>query len=150
LKVDVISGACILISRKVFEQVGLYSEDYFMYAEDIDLNYEVKRAGFSNYYIGTTSIIHHGGKSSSLQPANHWSTVMKYRAMNQLFCKMGGPLYGLGYRTAIGCSAIARLGMLMAAKLTGDRIVDRKRLAQIVGKWQMILSWSVGAKQVDR
>jgi GT2 family glycosyltransferase len=45
LKVEVITGACMLLRREVFERVGMFSEDYFMYAEDIDLNYKVRRAG---------------------------------------------------------------------------------------------------------
>ena len=49
LKVDVIPGACMLLRRKVFEQVGMFSEDYFMYAEDLDLNFKLKAAGFTNY-----------------------------------------------------------------------------------------------------
>src|SRR5579872_7241306 len=48
IKVEVISGACMLLRRQVFQQVGMFSEEYFMYAEDIDLNYKVKSAGFTN------------------------------------------------------------------------------------------------------
>ena len=40
--VDAISGACIMMGRNVFEQIGKFSQDYFMYTEDVDLCYKVK------------------------------------------------------------------------------------------------------------
>lgn len=61
-KVEVVSGACMMIRRDVFEQVGMFSEEYFMYAEDLDLCRKVVRAGFNNYYVGAATIIHHGEK----------------------------------------------------------------------------------------
>src|SRR5665213_104675 len=49
-KVEAITGACMMMRREVFERVGMFSEEYFMYAEDVDLCWKVTRAGFSNYY----------------------------------------------------------------------------------------------------
>ena len=42
-----IPGACMLLKRSVFARAGMFSEDYFMYAEDLDLNYQLKRPGSS-------------------------------------------------------------------------------------------------------
>ncbi len=50
-QVEVISGACLMVSRDAFHAVGGFSPDYFMYAEDIDLCYKLMQAGFINYYI---------------------------------------------------------------------------------------------------
>src|SRR5262249_44700971 len=91
-KVEVISGACMLLRREVFTRVGMYTEDYFMYAEDIDLNFKAARAGFTNYYVGNAIIVHHGGKSSSQQSVSHWATIMKYRAMKRMFNNTRGRL----------------------------------------------------------
>ena len=80
-EVEVVSGACLMIKRAVFETVSLFSEEYFMYAEDLDLCYKVKQDGFTNYYVGEGTVIHYGGKSSEPQSA----TMMKWRAIPQ-FC----------------------------------------------------------------
>ena len=61
--VDAISGACMLVRRSVFEQIGEFSEDYFMYCEDIDLCRAAVRHGYRNYYVPSAYIVHHGGGS---------------------------------------------------------------------------------------
>jgi N-acetylglucosaminyl-diphospho-decaprenol L-rhamnosyltransferase len=147
LKVRVIPGACMLLRRTVFEQVGMFSEDYFMYAEDIDLNYKVKHAGFANYYVGETAIIHHGGGSSSRQEVRQWAVVMKMNAMLQLFQKTRGGAYGAGYRAAMGTVAAARLSILTVISLI-ERLLGRgpsPRVAFI--KWKAVLNWAIGRRE---
>jgi GT2 family glycosyltransferase len=144
IKVDVIPGACMLLRRTLFEQVGLFSEDYFMYAEDLDLNYKVKAEGFANYYVGETAIIHHGGKSSSRQKVSHWATIMKYRAMVQLFRKMRGRVYAFAYRVAMGVVAIGRLVLLVLLMPFGNILGDRESLKFSLEKWKTVLKWAVG------
>ncbi len=63
--VDSVSGACMLIRREVIEKVGLLDTDYFMYGEDLDYCYKVAKNGWKIYYVPTSEIIHHGGKSGS-------------------------------------------------------------------------------------
>lgn len=143
LSVEVISGACMLLKRDVFEQVGMFTEDYFMYAEDIDLNYKVKKAGFANYYIGSAAIVHHGG-GSSRQEVGHWATVMKYRAMGKLFRKTGGLLYGGAYRATMACAAAGRLLVLALAYPLANVLWDKRSFQFAVRKWTVILKWALG------
>lgn len=65
-KVDVLSGACMLLRKEVFEKVGGFDEKYFMYGEDIDLSYTLLQHGFTNYYIGEITITHFKGESTEL------------------------------------------------------------------------------------
>jgi len=144
LKVEVITGACMLLRREVFQQVGMFCEDYFMYAEDIDLNYKIKQAGFTNYYDGEATIIHHGGKSSSRQQVGHWSTIMKYRAMGRMFQKTRGRLYSALYRTVIGCVAVGRLALLVLAYALGNVFWEKRTLLFAMEKWGIIFRWAIG------
>ncbi len=148
MKVEVISGACMLLRRQVFEQVGMFSEEYFMYAEDIDLNYKVKSAGFTNYYVGEAAMIHHGGKSSSRQDVSYWATIMKYRAMRKLFQKTRGGMYGSTYRVAMGCAAVGRLLVLALAYPLGNIVWDREALRFATKKWAVILGWALGRQRM--
>ncbi|KMQ69102.1 glycosyl transferase family 2 [Chryseobacterium sp. FH2] len=63
-KVEVITGAFLLVKKNVYEKVGGLDDAYFMYGEDIDLCYTLLRNGYQNYYYGKASILHHKGEST--------------------------------------------------------------------------------------
>lgn len=63
-EVEVVMGAFMLIRREVFEQVGLFDEDYFMYAEETDFCYRAYKLGYKTYFFPEASIIHIGGGST--------------------------------------------------------------------------------------
>ncbi len=77
--VDVLSGAFMLIPRKVLDEVGWLDEDFFMYGEDIDLSYRIVKAGYRNYYFADTTIIHYKGESTKKGSLNYVRTF--YNAM---------------------------------------------------------------------
>jgi N-acetylglucosaminyl-diphospho-decaprenol L-rhamnosyltransferase len=143
VKVDVIPGACMMLKREVFERAGLFTEDYFMYAEDIDLNYKVRLLGLSSYYVGAARVVHHGGTSSSRQPVSHWSVLMKHRAMLKYYRKIGGPAYSALYQITMGISAVLHLVLLGAAFPFGDQQSVRVKSA----KWKTVLRWSLGLER---
>lgn len=62
--VDILVGAFMIIKKSLYEAIGGFDEDYFMYGEDIDLSYKVMKAGFQNKYFGQTTIIHFKGEST--------------------------------------------------------------------------------------
>lgn len=64
-KIDVLVGAFMWMHRERYEEVGKLDEDYFMYGEDIDLSYKFLKAGYQNYYLGSESIIHYKGESTT-------------------------------------------------------------------------------------
>ena len=63
-EVPVFVGAFMLMKKAVYEAVGGFDEDYFMYGEDVDISYKLLQAGYNNFYNGTTSIIHYKGEST--------------------------------------------------------------------------------------
>lgn len=66
-EVDAISGAFFLTRKKVLREVGLFDEDYFLYAEDLDLCFRIKRAGHKIMYIPDVKAIHLKGISSGIK-----------------------------------------------------------------------------------
>ncbi|HEX4851338.1 MAG TPA: glycosyltransferase family 2 protein [Puia sp.] len=78
--VDILSGACMLVKREVLQKTGGFDEQFFMYAEDIDLSYRISQAGFMNYYLPLTTIIHFKGESTV---KDRQYVQQFYRAMDQ-------------------------------------------------------------------
>ena len=143
--VQVISGACMLMKREVFEQAGMFTEDYFMYAEDLDLCYKVKRLGFDNYYVGQAQVIHHGGQSSNRMNVSNWSTIMRYSAVHRFCIKREGSLYGSLFRVAMGCAALFRLILLLLAKPFAANDLRKQSIKKATSKWFAVLKWSYAA-----
>jgi GT2 family glycosyltransferase len=61
---DWVTGAFTIMPRKLFEDLGGFDENIWMYAEELELCYRVKKMGYSIAYQPEPSIIHLGGASS--------------------------------------------------------------------------------------
>jgi GT2 family glycosyltransferase len=143
--VEAVSGACLMLSRATFEQVGRFSEDYFMYAEDMDLCDKVARAGYLNYYAPQAIVTHFGGGSSE-QKVSTFTAVMLPEAIWRFLRKTRGGLYATGYRLAMLVSAVGRLIALSVARVArpsaGASASSRK--------WFAVLKWSLHCEPVVR
>jgi len=62
--VDWLVGACLLVRREVYQQVGGLDEGFFMYSEEIDWCRRIKSAGWEIVYLPAATVIHYEGKSS--------------------------------------------------------------------------------------
>lgn len=78
-EVDAISGSFMVIRRELLRGVGYLDESFFLYSEDLDWCYRIKKAGWKIYYTPDTKIIHYKGESSKQSELD--STLMFYRAM---------------------------------------------------------------------
>jgi N-acetylglucosaminyl-diphospho-decaprenol L-rhamnosyltransferase len=142
--VEIISGACMLLKRETFERAGMFTEDYFMYAEDWDLCYKVTRLGLRNYYFGQFEVIHHGGRSSNQVNVSHWSVIMRFKAVQKFCTKRRGPMYGWFFRVGMGSVAFCRLMVLSFSKLLRSDDSRKQAVKYASSKWFAVLKWSCG------
>lgn len=63
-EVEVLAGAFMFVRRKAVDLTGGFDERFFMYAEDIDLSFRIRQAGYRNFYCASTTIIHFKGEST--------------------------------------------------------------------------------------
>ena len=77
-----LSGACLLLRREAFEQVGGFDPAYFMFFEDVDLGERLSGAGWSNVYVPSARVTHAGGTSWRERPARmitaHHASAERY------------------------------------------------------------------------
>lgn len=60
-----VSGACMMISKKVFDRIGGFEKELFMYMEDVDICFRAKKKGFDTYYFPDVNIAHRERGSSN-------------------------------------------------------------------------------------
>jgi GT2 family glycosyltransferase len=64
-EVDWCDGACLMIRRAAFDDVGLLDEQFFLYAEELDWCFNARRAGWAILVAPETTVFHHRGQSSA-------------------------------------------------------------------------------------
>jgi len=149
MEVEVVMGSCMMVKRPVFEQIGLFDERYFMFAEDVDLCYSIRKHGYSIYYVREGSVIHYGGKSSELKAESEFSTILQRESISLFFAKTKGRAYTWLYRSGIGFSAMCRLMLIAAATPFRRSELHRKRLKMASRKWSKLLRWSLGSASLS-
>lgn len=142
--VEVVSGACLMVKRQLFESVGHFSTEYFMYVEDVDLCYKIRTAGFIVYYTASASVVHHGGGSSKQRECNHFAAVVMREALFRFMMKYHGKLYGYLYRLAMSGVAFSRIILIVSIMGLLPRRPSRDVYKISLGKWINIFSWSLG------
>jgi GT2 family glycosyltransferase len=66
-QVDWTSGGAFVCSRTVFEEVGGFDEDFFLYMEDIDLGKRLTETGHQNYWTNLLRVFHEEGGTETLR-----------------------------------------------------------------------------------
>ena len=67
IEVAYIFGADMMVKKKLFEQLGGFDEDFFMYAEEEELSWRIKKRGEKIYNIPQAKIIHLEGATLEKQ-----------------------------------------------------------------------------------
>jgi GT2 family glycosyltransferase len=142
-EVEALSGACLMTRRTTFSSVLGFSEQYFMYAEDIDLAHKVRQCGLVNLYVRDAVVVHYGGASTRHAP-NAFAAVMMAASCWRFLRGSRGNLYASTYRLSMGIAALGRLvliGLASPCWLCFRSLASWKRAAI---EWVAILRWSVG------
>lgn len=64
-RVGFVSGGFLFIRKSLFEQINGFDENYFMYIEDSELCYQVKKRGYKTVFTNKATIQHVGQGSSN-------------------------------------------------------------------------------------
>jgi len=115
-EVDAISGCFMFFKREILER-GIYlPEEYFMYGEDLDFCYQIKKSGFKIEYVPLTSIIHYRGQSSRkdrVKLRKHF-----YQSMNIFVRKNYSSRYSIFFQTILDTGIFLAYLISIAALIT--------------------------------
>jgi GT2 family glycosyltransferase len=88
--VDHTLGATMLLRRAVIEQTGLFDEQFFMYAEEVDWSMRIREAGWQIYAVPAAHVTHLEGRSTrQIRPE---SLVNLWKSRFRLYDKHYPPL----------------------------------------------------------
>lgn len=63
---DFVSGCAMLVRKEVFEKVGFFDENYFLYLEDVDWCWRAKRKGYKIIFVPSAKLWHANAGSSEV------------------------------------------------------------------------------------
>ncbi|MBT9145933.1 MAG: N-acetylglucosaminyl-diphospho-decaprenol L-rhamnosyltransferase [candidate division WS2 bacterium] len=89
-EIDQPMGSALMVRREAIEQVGLLDEQFYMYYEEVDWCYRIKKRGWKIYFIPQAQVIHYGGTATNKNKSK--SLVETYRSMYKFFRKHYGRL----------------------------------------------------------
>ena len=91
--VDAISGACMMFSRKLFNQLSGFDERYFLFFEETDFCRETQKSGKKVFYNANAEIIHYRGESMKTAPFN--VNNIFFDSLLKFYAKQGPSYMGL-------------------------------------------------------
>jgi len=130
--VDYVEGACLLVRRAAFEQVGGLDEGYFMFSEEVDWCYAMREKGWQVWYQPAARVIHLGGGSSRNRRPQREGDL--YRSRIRFVRKhYGATAAWLLKAQIVGFTAIKSMGHGLLRLVSGGRygrqVVSLRRLA---------------------
>ncbi len=66
-QVDWVTGASFMMPRKVVEKVGMMDARYFLYFEEVDLMFRVRKAGYEIWHISDSQVVHLAGQATGMR-----------------------------------------------------------------------------------
>ena len=77
--VDWVMGAALVLRREALDQVGLFDEEFFLYSEEVDLQFRLRHAGWEVHYFPTATVVHHESQFSADIPERRINEMWRSR-----------------------------------------------------------------------
>lgn len=139
--VDFVIGACMLVKKAVYEKVGGFDEQFFMYCEEADWQRRMQERGGEVVYLPTVSIPHVSGASDTRKAA---ISEDFFKSLDRYILKHHGFVGLISFRLAmvIGCTMRAVIWSLLSLlrKFRAQALTSRRRHLALVRRQAML--WS--------
>ncbi len=135
-EVEIVKGCALAVRRDVFDEAGGWDESYFLYAEEGELCYQLKKLAYRTYSLRTATVMHHGGASTSKENFAE-QQIIQQRSALQFIERHHGVALALGNRImgSIGFGIRAAFFRLIGLIKRDEAIRRRGKAASAIFKW---------------
>ena len=126
-RIDIVSGAFMMVRREALDRTGGFDETFFMYGEDVDLSYRILQEGYENWYI-PVPILHYKGESTN-KTSYAYSKVF-YDAMLIFFNK-----HFRNYGRLLSFAVHVMVSVKTLFSFVGNNLHFRRRVADDSETW---------------
>ena len=105
-QVDVLMGASLMVRGTLLHKLSGFDESYYIYSEEVDLCYRIRKAGFDIHWVPSSEVTHFGGQSTK-QVANKMFLQL-YQSKIQYFRKNYGVLSAIIYKIILLMASMVR------------------------------------------
>ncbi|HBL45136.1 MAG TPA: dTDP-Rha--alpha-D-GlcNAc-pyrophosphate polyprenol alpha-3-L-rhamnosyltransferase, partial [Planctomycetaceae bacterium] len=121
VEVEAISGACMLVSRTAYEDVGGLDENYFLHCEDLDWCMSFRKHNWKIMFVPDAKITHFQGACSRSRPLFvEWN---KHKGMMRFYYKFFRHQYPLFLIWLVALGVWSRFGLLVCY-FSGKRLLE--------------------------
>jgi len=135
-QVDTLLGACLMVRREAVDEIGLLDESYFMYSEEVDFCYRLRRAGWRLYWIPQAEVVHYGGQSTRQIATEMF--LQLYRNKLLYFRKHYGRPGAWIYKLILLCASLMRLAVSPFSWL--EKPPQRQQHRALAGRYWRLLT----------
>jgi N-acetylglucosaminyl-diphospho-decaprenol L-rhamnosyltransferase len=77
--VDWVMGAALVLRRDALDEVGLFDDEFFLYSEEVDLQFRLRQAGWDVHYFPSATVVHHESQFSADIPERRINEMWRSR-----------------------------------------------------------------------
>jgi GT2 family glycosyltransferase len=143
--VDWVMGAALMLRREALEQVGLFDEEFFLYSEEVDLQFRLRQAGWEVHYFPQVTVVHYESQFSAALPERRinetWRSRHRYwrKHHTRAGARLAALATGAQYAARAALAPVARkdpgLGARMRLHARNARAVTGPGLRELADEW---------------
>ena len=139
-EVDYAMGAFLLLRREAFDAVGGFNAGQWMFAEDMDLCWRLRRVGWSTVFAPTAVVRHAGGAATDLAFGRDETTALKLGALYAWLDQRRGRAVAVMFAVVNLAGALARYTLASLIRIISPSRGNSR--AEAARSW-LCVSWSV-------
>lgn len=80
-------GACMLVRKSVIDSTGGFDEHFFMYSEETDWQFRIRKAGWKIWFVHDAEVMHLGGASGGTESLSSKSRIAFFESLDYYVLK---------------------------------------------------------------